>query len=120
MTIVEAVQSVLSKYAQFGGRARRSEYWYFVLANFIAAVVLNLLADWLHIGFLPGLYSLAVLIPSIAVSVRRMHDANKSGWYLLMDLIPLVGWIFVLIALTKDSVPGTNRYGANPKDVIRF
>jgi uncharacterized membrane protein YhaH (DUF805 family) len=70
------------------------------------------------IGLLSGLYTLAVLIPSIAVSVRRLHDTNRSGWWLLISLVPLVGAIVLLVFLVLDSQPGENQYGSNPKAAI--
>ena len=101
---------VLKKYAVFSGRARRAEYWYFYLFNFIIGVLFA-------IGTLGGIYSLAVLIPSIAVTVRRLHDTNHSGWWLLISFIPFFGGIILLIFLLQDSQPGENQYGPNPKEV---
>ena len=110
---------VLKKYAVFKGRARRAEYWYFFLFNFIVSVGLTIvngiLGDTKNI--LGILYSLVVFIPSLAVSVRRMHDVGKSGWILLVSLIPLIGWIWVLVLAVTDSQAGENQYGPNPKGV---
>ncbi len=92
---------VLQNYATFGGRARRSEYWYFVLCNFIIAFALG------FIGVM-GIYSLAVLIPGFAVGVRRMHDVGKSGWFIF---IPIYG----LILACTEGTKGDNEYGADPK-----
>ncbi len=112
---------VLKKYAVFDGRARRSEYWYFFLFNFIAGFVLGLvdigLAAVLGMGFLSGLYGLAVLIPGIAVSVRRLHDTNRSGWWLLIGLIPVIGALVLLFFMVQDSTPGKNQFGDNPKEI---
>jgi uncharacterized membrane protein YhaH (DUF805 family) len=115
---------VLKQYAVFKGRARRKEYWFFILFNLIASVVLTvidfmtgLLDAELGIGLLSGLYSLAVLIPSLAVTVRRLHDTDRSGWWLLIGLVPLLGAIMLLVFMLLDSTPGDNRYGANPKGV---
>lgn len=99
---------VLKNYAQFNGRARRSEYWYFALFSTLISVGLTVLDLVLETGFLNSLYSLAVLIPSIAVGVRRMHDVNKSGWYLLIP-------IYNLILACTDGTKGDNQYGADPK-----
>jgi len=111
---------VLKNYVTFSGRARRSEYWYFVLFNLIASVVLGVLDAIMQVaggvGFLGLLYTLAVLLPTIAVGVRRMHDIGKSGWWLLLPIIPLVGLIVMIVFLVKDSVPGENQYGPNPKE----
>jgi len=107
---------VLENYANFNGRARRSEYWYFFLANFIASLVLGLVDSVIGIQILSGIYSLAVLIPSIAVAVRRLHDINKSGWFLLVVLIPIVGAIWLIIMLCTEGDKGQNQYGPDPKN----
>jgi uncharacterized membrane protein YhaH (DUF805 family) len=115
---------VLKKYAEFGGRARRKEYWMFALFNivfFIVAIILdNVLGT--TIGVLPYgvfyfLYALAVLLPGLAVGVRRLHDVGKSGWMMLIGLIPLVGAIWLLVLACTDSQAGTNKWGENPKEV---
>jgi len=113
---------VLKKYADFSGRARRSEYWYFYLFNTLISFALGLVDGMMGfigevgIGVLGGLYTLLVLIPSIAVGVRRLHDTNRSGWWLFIALIPLVGAIILLVYLVQDSDPGENQYGPNPKE----
>lgn len=104
-----------NKYAEFTGRARRSEYWYFVLFNFIVSLGLGMVDALAGIGFLSSLYGLAVIIPSIAVGIRRLHDTGKSGWWLLIGLIPFVGWIILIYFLVQDSQPFDNSYGPNPK-----
>lgn len=106
---------VLKKYAVFQGRARRTEYWMFILVNFLIAIGLGVIDSVLSLGFLSGLYSLAMLIPSIAVGVRRFHDIGKSGWWILLGLIPLLGLIALIIFFVQDSQPGDNAYGPNPK-----
>lgn len=107
---------VLKKYAVFSGRARRKEYWMFILFNFIIVLGLGVVEGLAGgPGVLGSLYSLAVLIPSIAVSVRRLHDTNRSGWWLLIGVVPLIGAIVLLIFVVQDSQPGENRYGPNPK-----
>ena len=113
---------VLKKYAVFSGRARRKEYWMFFLFNLIITVVLILIDSLMGtfspqagLGLLSGLYSLAVLIPSIAVTVRRLHDTGRSGWWILIGLIPIIGTIVLLIFMVLDSQPGENQYGPNPK-----
>jgi uncharacterized membrane protein YhaH (DUF805 family) len=115
---------VLKKYAVFSGRARRKEYWYFVLFNILISIGLTIVDmvigtynDVMGVGVLYGLYSLAVLIPGIAVSVRRLHDTNRSGWWLLIGLVPLIGVIVLLVFVVSDSTPGGNQYGPNPKGV---
>lgn len=108
---------VLKKYAVFGGRARRKEYWMFFLFNIIIAFVLGFVEGLAGgAGMIGMLYSLAVLIPGIAVSVRRLHDTGRSGWWLLVGLVPIIGAIVLLVFTVQDSNPGQNRYGANPKE----
>lgn len=114
----------LQHYADFTGRARRSEYWYFVLFNFIVSILIGLslgvIAGLLNVPalvYLVHLWSLAVFIPSLAVSVRRLHDIGRSGWWLLLSLIPLVGAIILIIWHCTDSQPGANQYGPNPKEM---
>lgn len=109
------VEVLTKKYAQFSGRARRSEFWFFVLFNFIASMVLGFIDGFIGYQILSGIYSLAVLVPSIAVWVRRLHDTGKSGWWLLLALVPIVGVIVLLVFAVMDSVAGENQYGANPK-----
>ena len=115
---------VLKQYADFSGRARRKEYWMFVLFNLIFAIVAMILDNilGLTVGVLPYgvfyfLYTLAVLIPGLAVAVRRLHDVGRSGWMILIALIPLIGAIWLLVLMVADSNPGKNQYGSNPKEV---
>ena len=114
---------VLKNYATFSGRARRKEYWMFFLISALISIVLTLLDILLgtysveyEAGLFSGLYSLLILIPSIAVVVRRLHDTNRSGWWILISLIPLIGVIVLFVFICLDSQPGTNRFGANPKE----
>ena len=97
-----------SNFANFSGRARRSEYWYFVLFNIIFSILLNFIGLKLDFPFLGTIYSVAVLIPAIAVGVRRMHDVGKSGWY---GLIPF----YNLILAVSEGTRGDNEYGPDPK-----
>ena len=107
---------VLKKYAVFTGRARRKEYWMFVLFSVIVTIVLSLVEGIVGgPGVLSGLYALAVLLPSIGVGVRRLHDTGRSGWWILIGLVPLVGIIVLIVFFVADSQPGTNQYGPNPK-----
>ena len=114
---------VLKKYAVFSGRARRKEYWMFVLFNLIIAFILGSIegisgiASESYPSVLATLYSLAVLIPSLAVGVRRLHDTGRTGWWLLISLAPVVGSIVLLIFMVQDSQQGENQYGPNPKQV---
>jgi uncharacterized membrane protein YhaH (DUF805 family) len=110
----------LKQYADFSGRARRKEYWMFYLFTiifFIVAIVFDGLLG--SPGVISCLYFLALLIPSFAVTVRRLHDINKSGWWILIDLIPYIGAFWLLILLVTDSDPYNNRYGEDPKCFIR-
>lgn len=114
---------VLKNYATFSGRARRKEYWMFFLISALISIVLTLLDILLgtysmeyEVGLFSGLYSLLILIPSIAVVVRRLHDTDRSGWWILISLIPLIGVIVLFVFICLDSQPGTNRFGANPKE----
>ena len=116
--------AVLKNYAGFTGRARRTEFWMFALFNLIFAFILGLIDGLIGtftfdigIGLFSGLYALAVLIPGIAVAVRRLHDVGKSGWMLLIALIPIVGAIWLLVLYFTDSNAGENQYGPNPKGV---
>jgi len=107
---------VLQKYTVFSGRARRAEFWMFTLINFIIGIVLYAVDMAIGLGgVLQGLYSLATLLPSLAVGCRRLHDIGRSGWWLLIVLIPIIGWIVLILWYAKDSDPGPNAYGPNPK-----
>ena len=115
MGFAEAVKKCLSNFATFSGRARRSEYWFFYLF-FILVAIAAAIVDGV-IGTYPLLYAIAVLallIPMLAVTVRRLHDTSKSGWYLLVALIPLVGGIILLVWTVQDS-HGPNEHGPSPK-----
>lgn len=113
----------LRKYATFSGRAQRSEYWFFQLFYFLislAALMLDALTGTLSedagMGIIGLLVTLGLFLPSLAVSVRRLHDTNRSGWWLLLWLVPLVGFIAVLVFMCLDSENRNNRFGPNPKD----
>jgi uncharacterized membrane protein YhaH (DUF805 family) len=112
----------IKKYAVFSGRSRRKEYWYFVLFNIIVSIVLGWIdallgtrGSYAGAGLLSGIYGLAVIIPSLAVTVRRLHDIDRSGWWILIGLVPLIGVIVLLVFALLDGTPGDNRYGPNPK-----
>lgn len=112
---------VLKKYAVFAGRARCKEYWYFVLFNILVSIVLAIIdgatgsfSTEAGMGLLGGIYTLAVLIPGVAVSVRRLHDTNHRGWWLLIALVPLIGAIVLLVFMVQKSEQGENQYGSNP------
>lgn len=105
----------LKKYADFSGRARRKEYWFFILWYMIILLGLAII-DVMTIGagLLPGLYGLALLIPNLAVAARRLHDTGRTGWWLLIGLVPLIGLV-LLVFMFLDSQPGDNEYGPYPK-----
>ena len=114
---------VLKKYAVFSGRARRKEYWFFVLFNIIIGLALTFIdfSTGLYdveseIGLLSSLYSLTVLVPGIAVTIRRLHDTSRTGWWFLIAFVPIIGVIVLLVFMVFDSTPGDNQYGPNPKD----
>jgi uncharacterized membrane protein YhaH (DUF805 family) len=104
-------------YLNFEGRARRQAYWMFVLFNIIIALALGFIDGLLGIGGILGfVYGLAIFLPGLAVAVRRLHDIGKSGWWLLIGLVPIIGFIVLIIFAVTDSQPGTNQYGPNPKE----
>ncbi len=127
ITIFGSYSSVLKKYAEFGGRLSRKGYWYFVLANFLVATAISLV-EYVIRGMpsyssyyettlvLPSIYSLAILVPSLAAMVRRLHDIGKSGWNVLLSLIPLVGSIVLLVFLFQRGDQEDNKYGAVPNE----
>jgi uncharacterized membrane protein YhaH (DUF805 family) len=119
--------SVLQKYVVFSGRAGRREFWYFALFNFLAVCILEIVGS--VIGGLVGaghtlgsglalLYDLAVLLPALGVSIRRLHDTGRSGWWLFISFVPLIGSLVLLVFFIQDSQPSENQYGPNPKSVV--
>jgi uncharacterized membrane protein YhaH (DUF805 family) len=127
----EAIQSFFTNYVKFTGRARRSEYWFITLflalTNIGATVIDGVLfagdigdflldGGWGPVGILWGL---AVLLPSIAVLVRRLHDSNKSAWWILIILVPLAGFIVLFVFSLLDSTPGENKHGPSPKEAVQ-
>ena len=116
------IDCLTKKYACFSGRARRKEYWLFVLFNLIASIIIGVIAGVLAgatgvgaFSYLGPIYSLAVLIPGFAVLFRRLHDTGRSGWWWLIAFIPIIGWIVLIVFCCLDSQPGDNQYGPNPK-----
>lgn len=110
------LKCVKGHYADFEGRARRTEYWMFFLVNLIISIVVGLIGRAIGFEVLGSLYGLAMLVPGLAVGVRRLHDTGHTGWWWLIALIPLIGtiWIIVLFATSGDQ--GANPYGPDPKD----
>lgn len=110
---------VLRKYAVFHGRERRRVFWWFVVFHIIVLFTLSIFEFFLtgQAAILVGLYNLAVFIPGLAVTIRRLHDTGRTGWWVLIGLIPFFGPLILLIFMLLDSEPGTNQYGPNPKQV---
>jgi uncharacterized membrane protein YhaH (DUF805 family) len=116
---------VLKKYAVFSGRARRKEFWMFSLISTIVSFVLLSIDGALGIydadvgmGLLSGIYLLAIILPLLGLAIRRLHDTGRSGWWLLISIIPLIGTITLLVFYCLDSAPEENQYGDNPKKII--
>ncbi len=115
--------AVLKKYAVFGGRARRKEYWMYSLFNIIILITLGVIEGIAGSNPESGgsvlalLYFLAVILPSLAVTVRRLHDTGKSGWWALIGLVPMIGAIVFLVFMVQDGQAGDNQYGPNPKGI---
>jgi uncharacterized membrane protein YhaH (DUF805 family) len=125
MSLQDAVRICLQrKYADFNGRARRSEYWFFILFTAIVGAIAGILDAIFGIrsgayggtGPIQGVLQLALLVPTLAVGARRLHDTGRSGWWQLIGLVPLVGWIVLIVFFVQDSQPN-NQYGPNPKGV---
>ncbi len=113
--------AVLKKYVVFEGRARRKEYWIFFLVNLIATFILAVIDGATGtfdaeagLGLLGTIYALAVLLPSLAVAVRRLHDTDRSGWWLLLIFLPIIGFIVLLVFMVLQGTPGHNRFGEDP------
>jgi uncharacterized membrane protein YhaH (DUF805 family) len=121
MSFADAVRSCLQQYVGFSGRARRSEYWWFFLFNVLVSIVASILdsvlgtmSDDTNVGLIGSIAGLALLLPSIAVGIRRLHDTSRSGWWILIGLVPIVGWIVLLVFYVQDS-HGDNQHGPSPK-----
>ena len=108
--------NVLKNYATFKGRARRMEFWMFNLCNFLVGILLGILSVFVPaLAFLSFIYSLAIFIPSLAVTVRRLHDTNRGGGWIFIMFVPLIGSIWLLVLMFLDGTQGENRFGPNPK-----
>ena len=114
----------LKRYTDFAGRSRRKEYWFFLLGVFIVAILLSIIEGILGLsGMVGGVYGplttlflLGIIIPSIAVQIRRFHDQDKSGWFVLLSFIPFLGGLIVLVFMFLEGTKGPNRFGPDPKD----
>jgi uncharacterized membrane protein YhaH (DUF805 family) len=115
MNMQEAVRSVLSQYATFSGRARRSEYWFFYLAALIVTMAAFIVDLIIGQAILQYIVTLLLIVPNFAVGARRLHDTERSGWWQLIALVPIVGVILLIVWYATDSNPGSNQYGPNPK-----
>ena len=115
MSIGEAIASCFGKYVQFSGRASRSEYWFFQLFSWLCSMVATMLGAGIsgigNSSGLEGIVSLVFLLPGLSVFVRRMHDTDRSGWWFWLALIPIIGWIVILVFLCQKPTPGRNRFG---------
>jgi len=116
------LEAVKNKYAVFDGRAHRQEFWYFMLFYLLIYTALSLVdhvigavEEQTGTGLFSGLYALAMLVPSLAVGARRLHDTGRSGWWQLLSLIPILGVLILIFFFVQDSQPGDNQYGPNPK-----
>ena len=122
-TFSEAFPMVMKKFATFSGRASRPEFWYFWLTCFLVNFIFNVIVQLVGpesaasgiIAIVQGLFGLAIIIPHIAVVVRRLHDTNRTGWWFLIVFIPLIGAIILLLWLASAPTPGTNMYGPQPR-----
>ena len=116
IAFMDAVKACFSKYADFNGRSPRAEFWYFILFNAVVGVVLFTLAAAVASFFIYiyYLYALAVMVPNIAVSIRRMHDIGRSGWWVLISLVPMIGSIWFIVLAALPSQLGSNQFGSNP------
>jgi uncharacterized membrane protein YhaH (DUF805 family) len=130
MNMMDAVKAVYGKYFDFSGRAIRPEYWWYFLFSFFVSAVIAIAEgpstvmignNWFTVsygsGILSNIWSLFNFIPAIAVSVRRLHDLDKSGWWLLIGLVPLIGWIILIVWFASRGTPGANRFGPYPAQV---
>lgn len=122
----DAIRSCLQKYATFAGRAPRSEFWWFWLFGGLVSAVCGVIDTAIlgapaGEGWLSALAGLALLLPSLAVSVRRLHDIGRSGWWWWIALIPIIGWIVLIVWYCQASQPGTNQFGPDPlgRQVVR-
>jgi uncharacterized membrane protein YhaH (DUF805 family) len=116
MGFFDAISSVFSKYVTFSGRAPRSEFWWFWLFSAIVSTAIDggTMARTREPSVLAAIWHLAVLLPTLAVFVRRLHDTDKSGWWWWLWLIPVIGWIVLIVFLATRGTPGPNRFGPDP------
>ena len=124
MTPSEAVKMSLARYASFGGRARRAEYWYFTLFHSLTILLAGVVSYFAMLAIpalgiiLYSIVTFGTILPHLAVSVRRLHDVNRTGWWYLFGFVPLLGAIALLVSLCSDGTRGPNRFGADPKETV--
>jgi uncharacterized membrane protein YhaH (DUF805 family) len=111
MSFMDSIKLCFAKFADFNGRAKRPEFWWFVLFCIVGALALEIASSYVSWAF-----SLATLVPSLAVGARRLHDVNKSGWLQLLALIPILGWIYLIYVCAQPGDAGDNKYGAPAVD----
>ena len=121
MNTFEYYKDALKNYVKFDGRASRKQYWYFALWNIVVSIVVSIVLGIILQGngvYVSWIYSLAILLPSTAILIRRLHDIGKVGWWAFILLIPIVGVVIILVFLCTPGEPGTNKYGTNPNEVV--
>ncbi|MGO9699022.1 MAG: DUF805 domain-containing protein [Xanthobacteraceae bacterium] len=114
MNFVQAISSGFSNYVKFSGRAIRSEYWFWVLFYCLGIFVAGIIDSVLGIYVISGLFWLATVLPTLAVTIRRLHDLDRTGWWIFIGLIPLIGWIILIIWYCTRGTVGSNRFGPDP------
>lgn len=112
-----AVRTVFTKYVVFSGRARRAEYWWFFLFSFLVNIVVSVIDLAIGHRILAYLLALAFFLPGLAVAVRRLHDTDRTGWWIFLGLVPIIGGIVLLVFVIMDGTPGPNRFGPSPKQL---
>ncbi len=117
MSFADSVRTCFSKYVTFSGRARRSEFWWFYLFTIILFIVVGIIDAAIGNSILGYLLFLAIVLPSLAATMRRLHDTGRAGWWVLIGLVPFIGAISLIVFECQDSQPGTNQYGPSPKEL---
>jgi uncharacterized membrane protein YhaH (DUF805 family) len=118
MGFVQAISSGFSNYVNLSGRACRSEYWFWILFTALAEIVTGTIDLLIGADVTTGLFGLATFLPTLAVTIRRLHDLDRTGWWYLLVLVPIIGWIVLLIWMCTKGTGGPNRFGADPLDTI--
>jgi len=111
MNFGDAIKACFAKYVDFNGRAKRPEYWWFFLFCFLVSLALGMVSNTISL-----LFSLGTLLPSLAVGARRLHDTDRSGWWQLLWIIPVIGWIVMIVFLVQEGEPADNQFGASPEN----